>query len=605
MMGGPSHDDDDAHTTLWTQPWHWMTPRLRLKSAVGAAHSAIASEAMRLASRVLTLRSRSALERLTGITSFDSSITSDDSNGSSPSSSHSQPSPSSSLSAQIDYSGITDALHKYHEYLLGNQGGMSRMSRSQALAALASSGKAVVFRVVRSNMVNGVLDTMSPVGYENILAPMQTQYIEENNIAQDDGGLTRDLFTEFFAQVTRRDVGLFEPFGDEDDQVLVPSIQSFDPNPSFRHKHRQLSSVGKMTIRAILEGHTVPFRLHPLALQVLLGPDPLPRRTAPATTQSLKMGNTPLFRLCFYVKGIDFSVIDVNSVSQSVLLSMGDTSLEDMGLTFADVSLDALDTLSPVVAHALFPSLPQSGFLTQPTPDTYSSHSRRLPSLATCTPPPSWFRSHRTGDQDISNYHASPALDWAPLSWIECVGPSVVASAAAATPVTSANAAMYIALCIIDDVIISRYNELLALRAGFQLVTPILPLLNLMGAEAVQQALCGKPRLIPEEVITLFTFGQDWRGSSTPDHFRRIVLEDLQPKELGQLIRLCTSLSNVPASGMRRNITVNRCSNTNALPVGHTCVGALDLPDYRDYRLLLKKLRLSLEHVDTTGFGYV
>lgn len=607
----PEAGEDAPGAGAWAEVWPLMRPRIGARQMVDKLYKAIVREATSvLASTVFEARSRAVLEQMTGLPVFDRAAPVDRPSGYMQLNNYDAPPPQpvpaggeASISFKLGLSDINQLLSRYHAAVLENA---NNNGRGNNIGDLASSGRIILFQVHRGNMVSGVLETMATVNYEGILAPIRTKYLEEYNIAQDDGGLTRDLFTEFFSQVTRKDAGFFEPSGLADACILpvAAGLPAAGTTPHPRHK--QLASVGKMAIRALLEGHTVPFRLHPLALQVLLAHDLLPRRTSQqgAEAAAAAGGSASDFKLDFHLKGIDLRTIDITAVPQSSLLVLSDQVLAEVGISFSDFSLDALDTLSPAVARALFPSIPASAFFALPAPDVRSARTRYLPAPSTCSPPSAWLKTLRAADVDTPFYHSSTTLDWAPLSWVDTVGRQVVAAAAAAVSVTRANVALYIALSVVDDVIVSRFTELLAIRAGFQMVPDLLPLLQLVGPGPLQQILCGKPRLVPEEVLASFTFASNWGDSPTLSHFRRIVLEELSPKELGQLIRLCTSASSAPASGLR-SVNVMRSGNTEALPVGHTCRRILDLPDYRDYRTLLKKLRISLENVDTSGFGYV
>ena len=253
-------------------------------------------------------------------------------------------------------------------------------------------------------------------------------------------------------------------------------------------------------IKALVDGHTVPFSLHEAVIALLLAPAPLPRpataalmgvnaapssSAAPPTSglQDRILEGVPPARMVLrqMVRGIDWFTLmgEGGESSRSVLLTLSDEDLAAAGASFADVSLDALDVLSPAIARALFPDLPVTAFLTSPAPFTVGA---RAPSLTESSPYPSdstfsepvppRSAPHSGGgggdgpgmsnpfDRATSPHHyASPLLDWLPVSWVDAVGAQAVALAAAATPVTRSNVGVYVALAELDHVIISRWPE--------------------------------------------------------------------------------------------------------------------------------------------------
>jgi hypothetical protein len=155
----------------------------------------------------------------------------------------------------------------------------------------------------------------------------------------------------------------------------------------------------------------------------------------------------------------------------------------------------------------------------------------------------------------------------------------------------------------------------------------------------------GGVRLRASDIIERLVFADDWMlprmppprtttagtastgvptCSRTPQHLVEVIGE-LSPGDLRRLLRLCTSLTALPLAPVRHGgqhgghfdhasngagprglkINVLRTADTSRLPVGLTCANTLNLPDYNNKAELRRKLRMSLDNVDATGFGYM
>jgi len=210
----------------------------------------------------------------------------------------------------------------------------------------------------------------------------------------------------------------------------------------------------------------------------------------------------------------------------------------------------------------------------------------------------------RASAEDLMPYH-SAALNWMPQSWVMQVGESRLLAALQHLRVTSQNVRIYVELLTAADLFVDRWDELCALRDGFQLAVAFLPMLRCMDLYTIAEWF-GKGNSLPiSRVVEIFKFDDtSWGGqTSTREDFLHIVEHALTDTERRQLLRLCTSLSTLPF-GEKTTVEVVRVARTDALPVGHTCFKTLDLPDYNNYDVLLEKLRTALRNVDAAGFGY-
>jgi len=80
------------------------------------------------------------------------------------------------------------------------------------------------------------------------------------------------------------------------------------------------------------------------------------------------------------------------------------------------------------------------------------------------------------------------------------------------------------------------------------------------------------------------------------------VLNNLSTEKKKQFLRFCTGSDRVPIGGLESlNITIQSTSDSEKLPVSHTCFNVLTLPTYQSKSILEKNLLLAIEHSE--GFG--
>jgi E3 ubiquitin-protein ligase HUWE1 len=82
-------------------------------------------------------------------------------------------------------------------------------------------------------------------------------------------------------------------------------------------------------------------------------------------------------------------------------------------------------------------------------------------------------------------------------------------------------------------------------------------------------------------------------------------LATMSKSELAQLLQFSTALSRVPSGGFRAldpQLQIMRVAGSDRLPVAHTCMNVIELPEYESSSQLRAKLRLAIT-LGTTGFG--
>lgn len=105
----------------------------------------------------------------------------------------------------------------------------------------------------------------------------------------------------------------------------------------------------------------------------------------------------------------------------------------------------------------------------------------------------------------------------------------------------------------------------------------------------------------------------DYRNYTTNDDqvkwFWRCVREEFDSEKRARLLQFATGTSRVPVNGFKdlqgsdgpRRFCIERIEGSEALPRSHTCFNRIDLPMYRDYETLVRKLTMAIE--DTIGFA--
>ena len=184
------------------------------------------------------------------------------------------------------------------------------------------------------------------------------------------------------------------------------------------------------------------------------------------------------------------------------------------------------------------------------------------------------------------------------------------------TPVTSANARIFVS-CYVDWMVDGSVRaQLAALRRGFQLVIGT-SLLSLLDADDLELLLCGTPTLdfkALEKSVTLVGWEDDdddggdggGEGTVTLRHFWSVVAA-LSVEQQRQLLRFATGCDRAPIGGLGKlALTIQKDGSDKArLPTASTCHRTLLLPDYGDDIALIRaRLSTAIAHCGA-GFGFL
>ncbi|OWB70163.1 hypothetical protein B5S33_g4444 [[Candida] boidinii] len=142
----------------------------------------------------------------------------------------------------------------------------------------------------------------------------------------------------------------------------------------------------------------------------------------------------------------------------------------------------------------------------------------------------------------------------------------------------------------------------------------------------------GFNELIPQELVSVFDERElelliggladidiedwkkhtDYRGYQESDEviqwFWKCVSE-WESEQRARLLQFTTGTSRIPVNGFKdlqgsdgpRRFTIEKAGESDQLPKSHTCFNRVDLPPYKDYESLKKKLTIAVE--ETIGFG--
>jgi len=102
-----------------------------------------------------------------------------------------------------------------------------------------------------------------------LLKPVKTQYtVHDRGI--DQGGLTADLFCEFFIKVVDEKLGLFECASEEDAPTSGLTYLPIASNPNLSFYR----AVGRFLCKAMIDMRTVPARFALSVYKYILGETP-------------------------------------------------------------------------------------------------------------------------------------------------------------------------------------------------------------------------------------------------------------------------------------------------------------------------------------------
>ncbi|KPI83547.1 protein kinase putative MAP kinase kinase-like protein [Leptomonas seymouri] len=171
------------------------------------------------------------------------------------------------------------------------------------------------------------------------------------------------------------------------------------------------------------------------------------------------------------------------------------------------------------------------------------------------------------------------------------------------TALTPESVDVYIRLRVKFDLIEKRRAALEAMKKGFFCVPLLEHHLKLLSASDLLLLLCGQVHIAAQIIVDALEFQGFDSDSNTPKLLKEVLL-DMSQNNLRRFLQLCTATAAVPANGSMKKIKVLKCADVQRLPVGHSCVNQLDLPDYNDKQKIKEKLEIALTHV-SDGFHIV
>ncbi|KZP31501.1 HECT-domain-containing protein [Athelia psychrophila] len=174
-------------------------------------------------------------------------------------------------------------------------------------------------------------------------------------------------------------------------------------------------------------------------------------------------------------------------------------------------------------------------------------------------------------------------------------------------PVTEDNKSEYVD-CVVEYRIAKRVEaQFTAFQEGFREVIPQ-ELIDVFDERELELLIGGMSEIDMDDWIK-FT---DYRGYEKTDQVVEWFWQCIRswPAERkSRLLQFATGTSRVPVDGFKglqgsdgpRRFTLDRSGDPSQLPRSHTCFNRIDLPPYRDYETLEKKLIFAIE--ETEGFG--
>jgi len=146
-----------------------------------------------------------------------------------------------------------------------------------------------------------------------------------------------------------------------------------------------------------------------------------------------------------------------------------------------------------------------------------------------------------------------------------------------------------------------------AFRTGFFEIIPP-ELINVFDEREMELLIGGMSEIDMDDWIK-FT---DYRGYEKTDQVIEWFWQCIRswPAERkSRLLQFATGTSRIPVDGFKglqgsdgpRRFTLDKSGDPSQLPRSHTCFNRIDLPPYRDYETLEKKLTYAIE--ETEGFG--
>lgn len=174
-------------------------------------------------------------------------------------------------------------------------------------------------------------------------------------------------------------------------------------------------------------------------------------------------------------------------------------------------------------------------------------------------------------------------------------------------PVTNENKLEYVELVTqwkIETRIKEQFNSF---RQGFNELIPE-DLVNVFDERELELLIGG----ISEIDVDDWKKHTDYRGYSEDDEVIQWFwkcIRSWDSEQKSRLLQFTTGTSRIPVNGFKdlqgsdgpRRFTIERVGDARHLPKSHTCFNRVDLPQYKDYDTLVKKLSIAVE--ETVGFG--
>lgn len=174
-------------------------------------------------------------------------------------------------------------------------------------------------------------------------------------------------------------------------------------------------------------------------------------------------------------------------------------------------------------------------------------------------------------------------------------------------PVTNENKLEYVELVTRWKIETRVQDQFKAFKTGFNELIPE-DLVNVFDERELELLIGG----ISEIDVDDWKTHTDYRGYSENDEviqwfWKCIALWDSEQKS--RLLQFTTGTSRIPVNGFKdlqgsdgpRRFTIEKAGDSRYLPKSHTCFNRVDLPPYKDFDTLVKKLGIAVE--ETVGFG--
>lgn len=144
---------------------------------------------------------------------------------------------------------------------------------------------------------------------------------------------------------------------------------------------------------------------------------------------------------------------------------------------------------------------------------------------------------------------------------------------------------------------------------GFNDVLPINLVAEYFTPAELELVLCGVADIDVDDWMNHTEYRDGYNAQSeTIKHFWEILKYEFSNEERVKLLQFVTGSSGLPYEGFAglrgpngiKRFCLQRWGNVKELPRSHTCFNRIDLPDYKDKNLLMKKLRIAIH--ETAGF---